>query len=333
MFLNLSKKDPFPSDVSIDITSHCNIDCIICSLKKEYHPKGFMSHETFSKLRPLLEKAKNIELCCNAEPTLHQELITFLEETKKNSNAKVNFPTNGLLLNEKLIKELINGGLDNLRISLDGATPKTYNNIRRGSDFQKVIGNIKTINKLKKELGSQNPNLVFVFVAIKRNIHELPALIDLANQFKVRDITVHGFECYSKKLEDEILYLNHHKEMEEYFKKAKEKSEAYDIRLQLPQTQIKEAHCCDRNKSCLITWDGDVCPCTPLSYKREVYQNGRVAQLKKVHFGNVNESAFKDIWGSKEYREFRKFSSREKYEPCRDCLMNKNVIVPQQDQS
>ncbi|MCP4141185.1 MAG: hypothetical protein GY755_13035 [Chloroflexi bacterium] len=221
------------------------------------------------------------------------------------------------------MEQLIEAGLDNIRFSLDGATKETYESIRKGSNFEKVIANIEKLLALKQKLGKDNPNIAIVFVAMKRNIQELPLLEEIANKYNIKDMTVHGFECYSKELEQEILYYEYSEETEQYFQEAKTKAEEYGIRIQLPKTEITQQLPCDRKKFCIITWNGEVCPCTPLSYSREVYQKEKVANLKKLSFGNLRDTTFEQIWNSKPYRK--------KYEHCKDCLMQTDVIVPQPD--
>jgi radical SAM protein with 4Fe4S-binding SPASM domain len=154
-------------------------------------------------------------------------------------------------------------------------------------------------------------------------------LIELANKLEIKDVIVHGFECYSKNLVNEVLYFKS-EGSEEFFNKAKEKAQNYGISLQLPELKIKKRYSCDRDKSCLITWNGDVCPCTPLSYTRPVYLREKIIQLRKLSFGNVNMISFEEIWRSKDYESFRKYSDRTKYKHCKDCLMNFGVIVPQE---
>ena len=84
---------------------------------------------------------------------------------------RVNFSTNASALTEKKSIDLLKAGLDEIRFSIDGYTKETFENVRKGSKFEKVINNClnfiklrdKFEFKLKSKLDLEN----------KKNQHEL----------------------------------------------------------------------------------------------------------------------------------------------------------------
>lgn len=75
--------------------------------------------------------------------------------------ANVNFFTNGLLLNDKHIDAIIQYGVTQLCISIDGATPATYNSIRRDGDFEHLISNVKRFIARRDAMRSPTPRVRF----------------------------------------------------------------------------------------------------------------------------------------------------------------------------
>ncbi len=98
--------------------------------------------------------------------------------------------TNGTLLTKSLSKRLIDAGLDMLWVSLDGATPESYGDVRLGALLPEVLANIRAFRNscwtapspLSTSAYQIKPEIGIVFVAMKRNIHELPQLLTLATE-------------------------------------------------------------------------------------------------------------------------------------------------------
>lgn len=110
------------------------------------------------------------------EPLLNKELFKMVEYAT-NKNILVRFNTNGMLLNGENRKRIIESGLFELRISMDGATAHTNNLMRQGLDFNRVINNISL---LVKERGGQQKPLINIWMLLtKNNIDELDSMIDL----------------------------------------------------------------------------------------------------------------------------------------------------------
>jgi len=105
-------------------------------------PEGFMSFKTFRKC---FESGipYSIKLNWRGEPLLHPRLPRFIDYAKKIGVLEVSINTNGLLLTRPLIEKLNDAKLDWLIISIDGATKKTYESIRHGGNFDRLLYNIK----------------------------------------------------------------------------------------------------------------------------------------------------------------------------------------------
>jgi len=316
-----------PDILNIDISTHCNLRCITCSLEEHYPQKSIMPMETFKKLADIFPKIKGVDLNCNAEPFFNKNIFEMIKFVKEISDDKtfIRSPTNGMMLTEKIMKNLIISGLDLIRFSFDGATPETFESIRVGAKLDKVIDNIKKFKRLKEELKRDNPSFAALYVAMKRNIHELPDFVRLASTLGIEEITVLGFEPYTKELADQVLYFDNI----DYFKEAKEVALKVGVELNHPDLSLKSYSKCLFDTMCLISCEGDVIPCSACAYDRPFFIKDKRYRHKKVSFGNINEEPFMDIWNSPRFIDFRR---RKMFgllpEFCNHCLISHGVIVP-----
>src|SRR5260370_41360184 len=98
------------------------------------------------------------------------------------------FNTNAALLTRRRQVELINSGLDELRVSLDGSTPEAYLRVRGIAAFDRVVANVAEMVRTRRELNAANPRLSFWVTGMRDNLHELPGVIDLAARIGVEEV-------------------------------------------------------------------------------------------------------------------------------------------------
>jgi len=315
--------------IYLEPTGHCNLRCTICPRHTTGEKLDSMSMNTYLRIaEQLFSRTKNINLVGLGEPLLHKNIIEMVAVGKK-YNSSVSISTNGMLIDEKKAKGLILAGLDLLCISLDGATKETYEQIRIGADFKKVIDNIKLINNLKKLLGKNNPIITLNPVLTKTNIKELPAFIELAKSLNIQFIWTANIFCWTREQDNKFpLYYGDTSLFAEYINKAKARSRRLGIILELPNFNPREFAACtySTNKNFAITWDGTVRPCCFLFHSYTSAYRGIEKRLPPVIFGNINDEDFKNIWNNPEYKMFRKaVAGRDYPDVCQTCLFNKNL--------
>ena len=129
------------------------------------------------------------------EPYLHSK---FLEMAKYASENKIYTATstNGHYLNDQNARKTVESGLDRLIISIDGTSQETYQNYRIGGTLDKVIEGTKNIIRWKKELKSSKPHVVFQFLVVKQNEHQLAEVIRLAKELDVDDLQFKTAQIY-----------------------------------------------------------------------------------------------------------------------------------------
>lgn len=177
-----------PRSIYIEPTSRCNELCQQC-------PRTLLSREddrdlSFENFRFIVDQFPVLErvvLHGLGEPLLNKELPRMISYLKERGTY-VLFNSNGILLNAKRGQTLIDVGLDEYRLSMDGASRETYATVRGVDAFDKVWRNIKAFLALQQEQRASKPAVSLWFTAMRENLHELPGLIDLAGAHGVREI-------------------------------------------------------------------------------------------------------------------------------------------------
>jgi radical SAM protein with 4Fe4S-binding SPASM domain len=120
---------------------------------------------------------------------LHRRFLELLAITKRYEIPSVYITTNGLLLNPDLIDKIVRFHyLTWITVSIDAATRSTYERIRVGGSFDKLIANVREINRAKQRSGSDEPLIGLNFVLMRSNIRELPAVVRLAHELQADSV-------------------------------------------------------------------------------------------------------------------------------------------------
>jgi len=282
---------------------------------------GDMNIRTFFRISKYFPYAKVVYLSGWGEPLLNKNILDMIKIAKE-AKCSVGFTTNGMLLTEELSKELIKLRVDMIGVSIDGANPETYESIRVGAEFNKLIENVRTLNAVKEKMRSSKPEVVFTFLMMKKNINELPSIIDLAYELKVDRVVATNLDCTMKLLDEELHLFSCNNPKRSFIKmieEAKVKAEKYNIQFYAYPIKMKPTVLCsaDPLRNIFFTWDGRVTPCvyTGIPIKEGFIPRifcGKEYKIPRLSFGSIiNEDLF-EIWKMSEYQEFRgHFRSRE----------------------
>jgi MoaA/NifB/PqqE/SkfB family radical SAM enzyme len=191
---------PLPRDLQVEVTAACNLRCRMCLVR--YRPPqsrvlGSMPFETFRAVVDALPELATVTLQGLGEPLLAPDLFAMIEYAAARG-ARVGFNTNATLLRRRQAERLVDAGLAWLCFSIDGARAETYEAIRDGASFAEVERNVRGMVALKRERGASRPDLSIVFVAMRRNVAELPDMVRLAADWGVPKLRVqnlsHSFD-------------------------------------------------------------------------------------------------------------------------------------------
>ncbi len=297
----------FPISMAIEPTTSCNLRCPECpsGLRQFTRPIGMLEPIFFKKtINEVYKELIYLTFYFQGEPYLNPN---FLEMVRYASDKGIytSTSTNAHYLNPEQAKKTVESKLDRLIISIDGTTQETYEQYRIGGSLQKVIEGTKNIIHAKKSLGSQTPHIVFQFLVVKPNEHQLEDVKKLAKELEVNEVVfktaqVYDFEKGNPLIPDNIKYSRYQKKSDG----------TYSIKNKLLN------QCWRMWSSCVITWDGIVVPCC---FDKDA----------KHQLGDLKNEHFKILWNSEKYQAFRQslLKSRQEIDICKNCSEGTKVLA------
>jgi MoaA/NifB/PqqE/SkfB family radical SAM enzyme len=133
---------PSPVEAYFEVANRCNSLCAICPLTTSPQEQSKqLSLDEFIGLVGQLPDLRRAVLQGIGEPLLNRDLPKMIRHLKDRGVYAI-FNTNATLLTRRRQLELIESGLDELRVSIDGSTPETYLRVRGIPAFDRVIANV-----------------------------------------------------------------------------------------------------------------------------------------------------------------------------------------------
>lgn len=326
----------------LETTNRCNIDCATCMRNNWDVEMGNMSVETFSRLLDGLAQIKRpltIIFMGIGEPLVHPQTIDMVGRLKALGHT-IELVTNGTLLAEKSARKLIEAGLDVLWVSIDGATPESYADVRLGAHLPQVLENLARFRRLRPPAHRPKPEIGIAFVAMKRNIAELPELLLLGKRLGVTRFSVSNLLPHSEEMAGEILYkrslnsitylpspwLRHldlpKMDFNEHTGEALLRAFSSGYNVTFAGYNLGGANdVCTfiENGSMAVGWNGEVSPCPPLVHTHTGYLQGYERVSQRHIIGNIRDRGLLDLWRDPEYVAYRDRVQRFAFAPCTSC--------------
>ena len=296
-----------PASIAVEPTTSCNLRCPECpsGLRSFTRPTGMLESTMFYKLiDELHETLIYLIFYFQGEPYLNPAFLEMVKyATQKNIYTATS--TNAHYLNDANCKKTIESGLNRLIISIDGTTQETYQSYRIGGKLDKVIEGTKNMVKWRKELKSKTPHLIFQFLVVKPNEHQIDEVMQLAADLGVDEVRFKTAQIYDYKNGSELIPEN-----ENYSRYKKNTDGSYSIKNQMLN------HCWKMWHSCVVTWDGKVVPCC---FDKDATHT----------LGEISQTTFTELWQAKPYNTFRAsvLKSRSTIEMCKNCTEGTKVFA------
>jgi len=205
--LNIGHSTTSLAKVYIEPTNTCNLNCLTCMRNVWEEKPGFMSGQTFSRIMDdagKVDPAPSLFFGGFGEPLAHPDILDMVGEAK-DRGFEVELITNGILLTEPVIDKFIQFRLDRIWVSIDGATPQSYTDIRLGDELPHVLNNLTRLHEKKIWAGKSRPRLGIAFVAMKRNIADLPEVIKIGKRFHADQFSISNVYPHTPELREQIL--------------------------------------------------------------------------------------------------------------------------------
>jgi MoaA/NifB/PqqE/SkfB family radical SAM enzyme len=294
--------------IRMDTINLCNLRCKMCYYSSDYNrKKEQMDLSLFRKIaEQVFPKTRFLYLSCATEPMMNKEFASFVRVAGEYKVPFTSFCTNGQLIREEVIQACIDTGQSEIIFSIDGATAETYEEIRRGGKWGRLIEKLDLLATMKQRAKVEKPVTRINFTCMLSNIHELPAMVRLASDHAASSLHVRHLLAYSDEQNSYREQMTYLKVFNSVAEEAKSEASARGIDLFLPdpvatrrqntgKTCVTDASQMEANSYCvlpwvqgIISWNGDYRIC---STHRKL--------------GNFNEQNFDDIYDGPKMRDIR----------------------------
>ena len=288
-----------PFSLSIEPTTSCNLRCPECpsGLRAFTRPTGMLKTDFFrNTIDQLHRDLTYLVFYFQGEPYLNPD---FLEMVKYASDKKIYTATstNAHYLNDENAKRTVQSGLDRLIISIDGTTQDVYQQYRVGGKLEKVLEGAQNIVRWKKELKSTTPFIIFQFLVVKPNEHQIDEVQKLGKEIGVDAVWLKTAQVYDYENDPNQLIPTIDK-----YSRYKKTTTGTRFKGRMAN------HCWRLWQDPVITWDGLVAPCC--------FDKDATHRL-----GDLKATSFKEIWRSPAYQSFRQqlWKGRNNIDICANC--------------
>ncbi len=288
-----------PFNISFEPTTACNLRCPECpsGLRSFTRPTGMLRKDFFREtVNELADTLVYLYFYFQGEPYLNPDFLGMVQYAAKRGIYTVT-STNGHFLTPENALKTVESGLDRIIISIDGATQETYQAYRIGGKLDKVLQGAQNLVNCKHQLKSKTPHIIFQFLVVRPNEHEIESVQQIAKQIGVDEVKLKTAQVYDYEHGNPLIPT-----IDQYSRYQKQPDGTYTIKNKLLN------HCWKLWHSCVITWDGRIVPCC--------FDKDAQHQL-----GDLKQQSFAQIWHSEPYNRFRRaiLKSRKEIDICANC--------------
>jgi len=292
-----------------ETTNRCNLRCRMCGQSFFRGDRIDMPRAAIERLSPLFRFMYDVSIFGYGEALLVDYIPELLDAIPPAANSWL--VSNGLLLAPECNRTLIEHGLKSLFLSIDATTPETYRFVRGADGFERVIAGVRDLQEQKRALGSATPRLTLTFVAMRRNIEELPEFVRLARRLGIDRVIADYLVVYSEDMKRESLFCDQERS-DRIVAEAQRVAADEGVELTAPmafsapgQRAVRRARCGEPWEFIYFRADGFLQPCCTNSDK----------------LGRWGGEDFFEYWNAPAYQELR----RTLYTPqqnhwCRECV-------------
>ncbi|MEP7322605.1 MAG: SPASM domain-containing protein [Saprospiraceae bacterium] len=294
-----------PISISFEPTTACNLRCPECpsGLRSFTRPTGNLKPDFFrSTIDQAAATLSSMMFYFQGEPFIHPEFLDMVAYAEAKGIYTIT-STNGHFLSESNVQKILNSGLSRIIISIDGTTQETYEQYRKEGQLKTVLEGTKRLVQARNSKGIHFPYIIFQYLVVKPNEHQIPLVKQLAKEIGVDTVRFKTAQLYD--------FQNGNPLMPENIKYSRYKKNSKGL------FQIKNAltnHCWKLWHACVITWDGKVVPCC---FDKDA----------KHRLGDLKSETFRSIWQGENYLAFRSkiLKGRKEIDICQNCTEGAQV--------
>lgn len=294
-----------PMSMSIEPTTACNLGCPECpsGLRQFTRPTGNLKADFFEQVvQDSYRHLAYLTFYFQGEPYINPNFLDMVAYASKRGIYTAT-STNAHFLHDKLAKRTVESGLDRLIVSLDGTTQEVYESYRRNGELNKVLEGTRNVLRWRKELKSKTPLVIFQFLVVKPNEHQIEAVQKLGDEMGVDQVVFKTAQVYDYENGNPLIPT-----IEEYSRYRKGADGKYRIKNKMLN------QCWRMWQGCVVTWDGLVVPCC---FDKDATHR----------MGDLKTHSLREIWSGSVYNNFRQslLRSRSEIDICKNCTEGTKV--------
>ncbi|GAB6841672.1 MoaA/NifB/PqqE/SkfB family radical SAM enzyme [Methylorubrum rhodinum] len=317
-----------PVCLYLEVTNRCNLLCETCPRTfEELEPPADMSWALFTRIVDQVPDIARVVLHGVGEPMLVADLPRMIRYLK-DRGTYVLFNTNGTLMREKRFQELIDSGLDELRVSLDAADRASYLRVRGRDFFDRIVRDVGRFVAYRNRIGAAKPAVSLWLTGMKETVDQLPAFVRIAAAMGVTEVhlqrLVFDEAGYGMARADLSLFESTQGEERAAIEAAQALGRELGVSLDAsgatePGLSLKRQDEDQPWATCRRPWSlmyftahGRALPCCIAPFSARGYGN--------YTLGDATQQSLRAIWNSPAYRDFRtSLLSDAPPAPCRNC--------------
>ena len=317
-----------PVCLYLETTNRCNLLCTTCPRTFEtLEPEADMSWELFTSIVDQYPNIQRVVLHGIGEPMLVKELPRMVRYLK-DRGIYVLFNSNGTLLTEAKGRELIDAGLDELRVSLDAADASVFKMVRGKDMFDRIVRNVGNFIQMQQRENLKKPVVSLWLTGLRETIGELENFIRLAHKLGVREVYLQRLVYFDDgqglAKADSALFEHTGGQEEGMIQRAEILAAELGVMFNAsgatePSISVKKQkddnpwQLCRRPWSLMyITANGRVLPCCIAPFSMRGYSS--------FTLGDATQHSLREIWNGPQYQQFRgALMSTEPPKACSNC--------------
>ncbi len=326
--------------VHLEITSHCNLDCAMCVRHGWQEPLGDMPLPRFARLVEGLPGGPDqVTLAFSGfgEPLAHPDWPEMMERAREH-RLRVELISNGLLIDAEGARRLVDLGVAQVTVSIDGGDEAAQKRMR-GISATDAVAAVHHLLDARRH--TRRPMALGVASVLTRStVASLPALLDWANELRLDFVSIGSIVPHTEEMAREILWER--AGWASVFKQSSWRPQVrvgrFDMEglsrplasalatqgLTCPPPWADELrwrdHCRFAHEGmCAVSWDGRVTPCLSLLHGHTEYINAQARRVNEYVVGHIDEQPLSTIWRNPSFRAFRQRLRAFDFPPCFHC--------------
>ncbi|MFC1721525.1 radical SAM protein [Patescibacteria group bacterium] len=337
----------FPEQVTFIITKRCNFGCEKCSsnspqFTREIAKSGMKADQkelTTKEFKDIIDQLKHfgrpLIYFCGGEPTMRSDIFELIRYVKKQGMLTA-MTTNGSLLNDRRIKELVESKLDFLSVSLDG--PPEYHNRWRHfpQAFEKATSAIAKIVAYKKKYQLTRPSVKIASIIDPLAVSNSYHILDTASKLEINEVAFGNLMFYTPKLQQSQRNLKrklgHVGEymiglevpndfefdnpdtagVEKLYQTAQAKYPNLNIIFNPPNLDARNYYNAKRYPK--------LSPCRSTYSTATISHTGDLYHCQENFIGNIRQKTFRKLWNDPKLKAFRSTRKKMQIPACYRCL-------------